>query len=130
MEDHRFDAWTRRRFGLASGGLLATLAGFGTDAGTDAKPDRKPKKCTRKEVKCGKKCVKGECCPGKACDEACTCQRTTSGATACLSDEVFLCDEATACSKNSDCGRFGRCVPSDCPSPKNNVCVARCLHMM
>ena len=126
MDDSRFDAWTRRRFGLATGGLLATALGLGLHE-TSAKKHQ-PKKCKKRELKCGKKCVKGGCCPGTSCDDKCTCGRTTSGKTECLG--VMDCQGPfTKCTKNGDCSITERCVASGCPGKKGNVCWPRCLHL-
>ena len=38
MDDGRFDAWTRRRFGRVAGGLLATLAGLASVRGRSPSP--------------------------------------------------------------------------------------------
>lgn len=44
MEPARFDRWTRRRFGLAAGGLVALLPGLGRMVEGDAKSGRNRKK--------------------------------------------------------------------------------------
>ena len=44
MDDSRFDAWTRRRFGLAAGGLSASLLGLVSLDDAAAKKKRKKKK--------------------------------------------------------------------------------------
>jgi hypothetical protein len=125
MGDSRFDAWTRRRFGLATGGMLATALGLGRHETTAKK--HKPKKCKKSELTCGKKCVKGECCASDDCGGVCTCGRTTSGKTACLG--VVDCKgRFTKCTKNGDCSETERCVPNGCPGKKGNVCWPRCLH--
>ena len=41
MDASRFDAWTRRRFGLLSGGLAATLLGAASFSPTEAKKKKK-----------------------------------------------------------------------------------------
>jgi hypothetical protein len=126
MDDSRFDAWTRRRFGLAGGGLLAATLGLGLRE-TRAKK-HKPKKCKKRELTCGKKCVKGECCPSDDCGGTCACGRTIDGTTACLGEFEVDCQAATGCTSNGDCFLQERCVPSDCPGKKRNICAPRCLH--
>jgi len=58
MEDIRFDAWTRRRFGLAAGGMLAALAGLGAVEETAAKHHHK-KRCRKRQQTCS---AKRTCC--------------------------------------------------------------------
>jgi hypothetical protein len=67
MDGSRFDAWTRRRMSLATGGLLASFLGTGVFAGVEAK------KCKGNKRKCGKKCIsKKKCCGG--CGEQTCCK--------------------------------------------------------
>jgi hypothetical protein len=63
MDGLEFDAWTRRRFGLAVGGAVAALAGL--DA-TTAKKKRK-KRCKRLGEGC-KPGGKRKCCGQLRCD--------------------------------------------------------------
>ena len=44
MDETRFDAWTRRRFGVAAGGLLATALGLGLQETRAKKKHRRPEK--------------------------------------------------------------------------------------
>lgn len=109
MDDARFDAWTRRRFGfgLTTGGLLASLVGLAAVA-DEAAAKRKRKKCKQNEKRCGKKCVKGDCCPGKPCGEPCDCRRTVGGATFCVALNIKVpCIE---CTSTADCQPPRRCV--------------------
>jgi hypothetical protein len=78
MHDSRFDAWTRRRFGLAAGNAAAALLGLtaGRPNRAAAKKNSKPKKCKSGQKKCGKKCIaKSKCCGGcggqTCCDGKC-----------------------------------------------------------
>ena len=90
MDDARFDAWTRRRFGRAAGGLLTALIGLGTAEQTAAKHHHKPKKCKKTETKCGKKCVKGTCCPHTDCGLDCGCVRAVEGDTFCTAKNALV----------------------------------------
>ena len=54
MDSSRFDTWTRRRFGLATGGMVATLARLASPADADAKNKNKQKKKTKKKQRCRK----------------------------------------------------------------------------
>jgi hypothetical protein len=111
MDDTRFDAWTRRRFGLTTGGLFASLAGVAA-VEDDAAAKRDRKKCKNGEKRCGKKkCVKGDCCPGKPCGELCECQRTVGGRTFCTALNIkVVCAQ---CDSNADCGEELRCVKTN-----------------
>jgi hypothetical protein len=91
MEGSRFDAWTRRRFGLAAAGGVATLLGLGARDDTAAKKGKNKNKkgCKKKSRKCRQEFVEncrdsdvddsGECtsainrccgqCEGKSLDQ-------------------------------------------------------------
>jgi hypothetical protein len=62
MDGPEFDAWTRRRFGLAAGGSLATLVGLAT---ADARQKRK-KRCRKFRRAC-KPGGKRKCCGDLKC---------------------------------------------------------------
>ncbi len=65
MDASRFDAWTRRRFGIALGGAVASSLGFAASRDADARKKRK-KRCKRIRDSCA---VGGNrrCCSGLAC---------------------------------------------------------------
>jgi hypothetical protein len=108
MDDRHFDVWTRRRFGLATGGVLATLLGLGAREGAAAKHHHhhhKPPRCTPTERPCGKQCVTGTCCPGKPCGAGCDCDRTTEGDTVCH-NPLFIIG---GCTTSADCTGDARC---------------------
>jgi hypothetical protein len=69
MDGSRFDAWTRRRFGLAASGALAAFLGLiGNDVAEAAKHKHHHKKRCRK---LGRACTHGgqrKCCHGLTCD--------------------------------------------------------------
>ena len=60
MEETRFDAWTRRRFGLMAGSALAALAGW-------QRTDAKKKRCKKLGASC-KTGGKRKCCGTLKCD--------------------------------------------------------------
>jgi hypothetical protein len=118
MDDARVAAWTRRRFGLVVGGLAATLAGLADrdDAAAKHKHHHKhKKKCKSQQVRCGKQCVTGDCCPGQPCGESgqdCACGHTIDGAAFCFEQSMALCQQ---CESNAECIEPFRCVQvSDC----------------
>lgn len=130
MDDRQFDAWTRRRFGRASGGLLAGLLGIGRGSESIARHHHhnKSNKCKKSETRCGKKCVKGECCPRSFCGGGeCNCLRATNGKTVCLARELIACPDVSECTTNADCNITERCIPTSCPGPRVNVCATRCI---
>jgi hypothetical protein len=68
MDGSRFDAWTRRRFGLAAGGLAGALLGLvgRDDAVLSKKKGKKKKRCRR----AGQGCTSGKkrkCCKNLDC---------------------------------------------------------------
>ena len=64
MEGSRFDAWTRRGFGVAAGGLAGTILAQAAIPG--AKAGKKRKRCGKQNDQCndGKK----KCCCGYHCE--------------------------------------------------------------
>jgi hypothetical protein len=66
MDGSQFDAWTRRGFGVAAGGLAGTLLAKSGIPGVEAK--KKKKKCKKLNDACndGKK----KCCCGYECQPA------------------------------------------------------------
>jgi hypothetical protein len=71
MDETGFDAWTRRRFGMAAGGLAASLATLANIRETAAKKKKKPKglQCCIKGTKCGETFGERDfrCCTGFRC---------------------------------------------------------------
>jgi hypothetical protein len=75
MDGSRFDAWTRRQFGLTLGGGLALLLGLSKLDEIEAKKKRKRKRKNRKKKRCKKveQDCQGEfdqsnCCNGLSCE--------------------------------------------------------------
>lgn len=89
MDDARFDAWTRRRFGLATGGALAALLGLVGGPAPDAVSagKRRRRRVKRNAFGCvnvGKFCKRDDqCCSGvcrgKKGKETCRAHHTGSG---------------------------------------------------
>jgi hypothetical protein len=124
MEASRFDAWTRRRFGFALGGV-ASLIGLSVLEDAEAKKKhkhkrKKKKKCKKLLVTCGgkKKCCKGLTCgtpvgtTGTVCCEPL--QGPCSDASECCGDQI--CDEIDGLSGTRCCGVVDRTctVDQDC----------------
>jgi hypothetical protein len=73
VDSSRFDIWTRRRFGIAAGGLAAVIAGLVAANDVDAKRKNKSKKKRRRRKRCRKllrSCTPGgkPCCRENACE--------------------------------------------------------------
>jgi hypothetical protein len=76
MDAKRFDAWTRRRFGLGAGGLAASLLGFQGLDEAEGKNNKHKHKNKGKHKHKGQKCKKAgtgckpqkrDCCTGLSC---------------------------------------------------------------
>jgi hypothetical protein len=110
MDGSRFDAWTRRHFGLAAGGLAASLMWLAAFADTDAKKKKKKKK--KKCKKLGTGCTPGgkrKCC--KKQNLICA-PIPGLGGNRCCRDVGQTCTFSTDC-----CSTFcldDRCQPSFC----------------
>jgi hypothetical protein len=135
MDDTSFDQLARwflsiadrrhllRRSSSAVGVVVLGLASASDDA---AGKKRRKKRCRNDKKRCGKKCVRGNCCPGRPCggSETCSCLRTTEGDTVCT-EIVRICGE---CVDSSDCASIQRCVLEDgCIAP---VCATLCNQML
>ena len=123
MESSRFDAWTRRRFGLAVGGGAAALLGLSQLDDADAK--KKKKRCKKIKQACKAKGKKKRCCKKLTCGtsvaipEGTHCCRKAPGtctdATECCAPA--LCDDGACCflagdgpcTSDEQCCDFGVC---------------------
>lgn len=107
MDGLRFDLWTRRRFGLAAGGLATLVIGLGESA---AKKNKKKKRC----VKPGGACTTGgkkKCCKNRRCD------RAAGGGL-----NTVCCKSAGECNVDVDCCLGRECLDFECvetPSDRN-----------
>lgn len=105
MESSRFDTWSRRRVGLAAGGLAAWLAGLVGVQDALAKKKRK-KRCKAR----GRGCNPGgkrKCCNGLRCAPD-----TDLGGNRCCRKEGHACAAESEC-----CSGFcldDRCQPAEC----------------
>jgi hypothetical protein len=104
MDDARFDAWTRRRFGLAAGGLAATALGL---AGMENAQTRKKRK--KRCRKLGAGCTSGgkrRCCGTLRCDRI---SFEDSPRTRCCRAEDQPCADHHDCCENLCCQPSGVC---------------------
>lgn len=93
MEESRFDAWTRRRFGLALGGGLAAL-GLGARGGTVA-GKKKKKRCRKLKQACQSGNRNRKCCNGLTCGESVA---IPEGAHCCRKAQGICSDASECCS--------------------------------
>jgi hypothetical protein len=112
MPEAPFDVWTRRRFGLATGGGLAALLGLAATEVVEAKKHKNTKKRCRK---LGRKCKpngKRTCCGKLKCD-----------ATGFASELPMVCCKR----KGKPCGEDRECCSglACCGSP--SVCSPNCV---
>ena len=131
MDGSRFDAWTRRRFGLAAGGLAGLLLGGGLtdvearrrrcrkDVGDPCKPGSRRRKCCKRNQ--GLQCrsdppIDFRCCRkgGSDC--------TTATASECCSRE---CRNGTCFCKGvgQPCGTNRHCCSGKCDTATTFKCV-------
>jgi hypothetical protein len=94
MDASRFDAWTRRRFGLLAGGSIATLAGLSAIADSEAKKKKKKKKCKKSLKSCGGK---------KKCCKKLTCGDTLTNDSVCCKPLQGTCTDQPECCGDTIC---------------------------
>ena len=126
MDDRLFDTLTRRLrdavdrrsllASLFSAPALGILIAPGISAGK--------KKCRKGKKRCGKRCVRGTCCPDKPCGGGeCICSRSIEGKTFCSKSNMVLC-EIGICASSDECGPGRRCV--SCASGGETSCLQKC----
>jgi hypothetical protein len=103
MDGPHFDAWTRRRFGIAAGNAAAALLGL--TPREDAVTKKAKKRCRKSGQTCKKGGKKRKCCGSLRCDtisfepstqtrccgslgKPCTDNRNCCGALCCATDGV------------------------------------------
>lgn len=105
MDDARFDTWTRRRFGLATGGAVASLLGLAGLHDADARKNRKRRRRRKKKNKNKKdKCAK----IGQACNINVKNQR--------------CCNESQDCAQVKDLSGNRCCKPINVNCKSSNEC--------
>jgi hypothetical protein len=132
MDGSQFDAWTRRRFGLAAGGLSAALLGVVGLDGTEAKKKhkhKKKKKCKKLGVGCNPTGKKKRCCKNLLCEPA----LMIGGNRCCLTDGLPCTNLEDCCSgfclddecQPTSCKEIGQACATDeqcCSNNCNIVC--------
>jgi hypothetical protein len=112
LDGTQFDAWTRRRFGLATGGALASLIGLPLLDDAEAKKNKHKHKNKNKKKKCrklGQSCditqQKKKCCNSKQ-----LCAQVKN-----LGSGNFCCKQRNdSCSVNDDCCGTDKCSNGKC----------------
>jgi hypothetical protein len=117
LDGTRFDAWTRRRFGLATGGAVASMLGLLNLEDAEAKKKNKNKNKNKKKKK--KKCKKhGQSCDidvkkKKCCSEDQLCAQVSE-----LGSGNVCCKQLNfGCSNSQDCCGDNRCHNGTCRTP-------------
>lgn len=106
MDGSRFDAWTRRKFGLAAGGALAALAGLTGAVDIEAKKKKKKKKCRKLGQTCDITKKNQKCCNN---DQDCAQVQGQGSGNFCCKPHNASCSVNVDCCGNRKCNG-GRCV--------------------
>ncbi|MGH2617060.1 MAG: hypothetical protein ACRDJC_17635 [Thermomicrobiales bacterium] len=102
MDSSRFDAWTRRRFGLATGGAVAVVLSLSTIDGAKAKKTKRKRRCKKLGGLC-KPSGKRTCCGQLRCDK-----KIPTAPSFCCQKLGASCTDSLHC-----CGDTG-CVDGEC----------------
>jgi hypothetical protein len=129
MDDSHFDQWTRRAFGLAAGGLTASVFALTRLDTLDAKKKGKGKKRRRRKKKRLNVCVGKNACQSLATCQApssevfCSCFITAQsgkpfcGAGLLQVNDCSACTAGQACVDARGCGAFVLGCSDPCPKP-------------
>jgi len=110
VDGSRFDAWTRRQFGLAAGGMAASLLGLASLAETDAKKkkNKNKKKCRNLGQTCDINKKNQQCCKN---NQDCAQVQGLGSSNFCCKPQNSSCSVNTDCCGNRKCNG-GTCVNS------------------
>ena len=113
MDGTRFDAWTRRRFGLATGGALASLLGLSMLDEAEAKKNNNNKNNNKNKKK---KCRKlGQSCDITNKNKKCCNAKQLCAQVKNLGSGTFCCKQrGDNCSVNDDCCGTDKCSSGKC----------------
>lgn len=119
MDGERFDAWTRRRFGLAAGGAAASMLGLLGLDDAEAKKKKNKKKNKNKKNKNKKQCRKlGQTCDQTQKNKKCCNQNQLCAQVQGLGSGNFCCKQrGSGCSVNTDCCGSDKCTNGSCVAP-------------
>ena len=101
MDGNRFDAWTRRRVGLAAGGVLAAFLALSERDEAAARRRRRRKRRKPRCLALGRTCNADDerCCGSLACDWV---DLVSVDPVCCRPDGAACTPETTCCSSNCD----------------------------
>lgn len=121
MDGTRFDAWTRRRFGMASGGALAGLLGLSLLESEAAKKHGNHKHKNKNKNKNKNKKKKKKCRKlGQSCDTSVKKKKCCNSAQLCSTvkgqgSQTFCCKQVSqSCSDSDDCCGDNTCSNGKC----------------
>jgi hypothetical protein len=133
MDASRFDAWTRRRFGGAAGGLAVSLLALAAGDDTAARKRKRSRKKGRKRRKkqphvCAGRnhCETVATCHHPSAEVQCFCFVTVEGGKPFCSIGMLLTDDCSECAAGQTCvdASGGRCgafafgCADPCPKPR------------
>lgn len=118
MNDSRFDTWTRRRFGIAAGGMTAALlnlpGGTSVEAGKSKRKRRRKKRCKPLGAGCAQN-GKKRCCKTLACEE---------GSNRCCRKLRAICGGGDECCGGLQCSAISELSGSRCCVAANQPCTS------
>jgi hypothetical protein len=96
MDELRFDAWTRRRFGLTMGSGVGAALGLSPRDDAVARNKKKKKRCRKFDAGC-KPTGKKTCCKGLSCEES------IKGGNRCCKKLGTTCVDGSECCGDGIC---------------------------
>lgn len=119
VDGSQFDAWTRRKFGLAASGVAASLLGLASVTESDARRKNKNKNNNNKKKKNKKKCRKlGQTCDINNKNQKCCNNNQDCAQVQGFGSGNFCCKPQNAsCSVNTDCCGNRKCNSGRCVNP-------------
>ncbi len=91
-------AWTRRRIGVASAGVIAALFALKPDLDAEAKRKKRKKRCERLRTRCNPNNDRKLCCSGLICGEV-----PELGGHHCCKWRYERCTDNVECCGNLQC---------------------------
>ncbi|MGH2616577.1 MAG: hypothetical protein ACRDJC_15155, partial [Thermomicrobiales bacterium] len=121
MTNSRFDIWTRRRFGLAMGGIVASALSLPLGGGAKARKKKKKRKkrCLRVNQPCRDGSKKKRCCKNLRCDEAKIISPTGLG---CCRHFQARCESEIECCSSFKCQNVVGLPGNRCCTPLGTFC--------
>jgi hypothetical protein len=117
MNGSHFDVWTRRRFGLATGGALAALGLASFDAAEGRRKKRK-KRCRKLHQTCDLDGKTKRCCKDLACID----ETNDPDVGACCRPAQMSCEEESQCCLSFECQQAIELLGKRCCAPFGVFC--------